>query len=127
MLDSHATSWYGCEARGSRDGLKKGQMDLFSTLSASGLRKKYYILHSLFSPQKNILWGEMAAEKVEHQRDHPGVAAVNDLAYCRVICHGDERWLWASPSHNRTHLLWNPNSFFFLLLLYTSISNKISN
>lgn len=66
---------------------------------------KNIIYYTAIFPQKNILWGETAAEKVENQHDHPGVAAVNELAYCRVICHGDDHWLWASPPHNITHQL----------------------
>lgn len=33
MLNLHANSRYGCEASGCDEGLKEGQLDLFSTLS----------------------------------------------------------------------------------------------
>lgn len=63
------------KARGSDERLKGGQLDLFSTPSASR-RWKNIRYHAAFLPQKNILWGEMAEEKQENQYDHPGVAVL---------------------------------------------------
>lgn len=125
MLDLHATWWYGCEARVCGNGLKRGQMDLFSTLSASGMWKKYYILHSFFSPKRTSCG-------VKWQQKRLKISMTTQVLLPWMISPTAELSAMGmsagcGPAHPTTERISFRIKTVFLWLLSTSILNKMSN
>lgn len=73
-----------------------------------------------FFLQKKNLWGEMAAEK----HDHPGAAAMNAHAYCRVTACDMRMSTGCRPAlPTKEDISFSPDTVF-LRLLYTRTLDK---